>query len=577
MKIYTVLPEILNMSLTAGFIILAVLLARALLRKAPRFFSCLLWEIVLFRLLCPFSFSTPFSVLQVFRQEAAQDGSMEYIPRTSYGEQPQGALTAEAEKTEEEGTAEYESENSYVNNTVKIGTYVWLAGVVIMAGYGVVSFYRLRKELTGAIPVKEAPEALRRAGEERKISLRDVYETDCAQAPFVMGIIRPKIYLPATLSERERGYIIFHERIHIRRGDTLVKLLMFLALTLHWFNPLVWLAFHLAEKDMEMSCDEAVMKRMPEDIRAEYSTSLLEMAAGHRLSGKGFLSEKMASGTPLAFGEKDIKERVGNIMKYKRPAFAVIALTVIAVFILAVVLGSNPEKPDGKEELANRWAMAFCARDGQRIVELSTKELQDKLMGEELLTKAGGTYTFGWSSPWPWEGEKAAEIVRITEDSADILYYAQVSDPHVWVWGETIEFGEEKGELKVSGSSGIRFDDYIASGMEFSAAYPEGIEGTMMDYQKNGLGEALNDNAIRNRNDSQSVYEELFSPDRAARFLLNLSEDAEKVILQSGEKEEDGSCPVTVYFEEDGVSVTMRMVQPWGAEGIWIPQDWEGH
>ena len=157
-----------------------------------------------------------------------------------------------------------------------------------------------------------------------------------------MGLIHPKIYLPSAMSEVEQSYIIQHERHHIRRGDHVIKLLAFAAVCIHWFNPLVWLAFALASKDMEMSCDEAVMRQTDRDIRADYSSSLLQFSTGKRV----------VIGTPLAFGEGETKERIENIMKYKKPTMIIVVLAVIVCVGLTACLSSNPQSGTGKNNLS---------------------------------------------------------------------------------------------------------------------------------------------------------------------------------------------------------------------------------
>ncbi len=634
MKIYMILPEILNMSLTASVVIIAVLLARLLLSKAPRFFSYLLWGVVLFRLLCPFSFSSSFSALRAFPSAAEKNGSMEYIPQGTYitwQQENQPVQNGNMEQANTKKPAETQGQISNVNVPVKIGTYIWLLGIAVITGYSVVSYVQLKKKLATAVPVNKADRSGLDSGSRKKgyfpQNTGRIYETDYEAAPFVTGIFRPEIYLPVNLKEQEREYIILHEQTHIRRGDHIIKLISFLALTLHWFNPLVWLAFKLAERDMEMSCDESVMRHMPEDIRAEYSASLLEMAIG-RTSGRRFSRGGIASGTPLAFGEGDVKERVRNIMKYKKPAAAAIAAAAVLVVLLAAVLVSNPdgknkkdmlnnekdaeqenaeaqENPDVQQnagaqavesqnlsgqqtddsgvsasdqeerlrqvsELANQWAMAFCARDGAQIVSLSTRELQKELTEEGLLDTAGGSYSFGFSSPWPWEGIDAADVYHVTAEEARILYYAQVSDPHVTVWGETLRFSETEEGMRVSESE-FHYYDAIASGEEFFSAYPEGIDA-MMDYTVNEMGEALNNNAKDNRN--SDFYADLFEPESAARFLLNLLDNPNKVALYPTSPREDGSRLVLIWFAEDGRSAAVKMIQPWGEDGIWIPQNY---
>lgn len=255
------------------------------------------------------------------------------------------------------------------------------------------------------------------------LRMRDnIFLADYVPTPFVIGVVRPRIYLPSSLQEKEMEYIILHERTHIRRGDHIVRMLAFLALAVYWFHPLVWLAYYLSGKDMEMSCDEAVMRKMDRDIRADYATSLLNLATGRLFPG----------GTPLAFGEGDTKTRIKNVMRWRRPKPAAAAFSLAVVAVAAVVFGTDPWRADAREagagqaagaeneELrlaADAWAKAFCDRDGNAIASLSTAEYQAYLSEEELLSGVeGDDYGFGWSSPWPWDSGKDYCIVDCTEN-----------------------------------------------------------------------------------------------------------------------------------------------------------------
>lgn len=261
------LPMILNMSLTASVIIAAVLLVRLVLRRAPKIFSYALWAVVLFRLLCPVSLSSAFSLLGLLDTPAQESGpyttAVEYVPfdmaHTPELEVQLPAPPAVNDAVDEALPQEHAALGADpMEGVLAIATLVWLAGILVMAVYSVVSLIRLRRSLVGAVLLE-----------------RNVWLADHISTPFVLGLLRPKIYLPSSLPEQERSYILLHERHHIRRLDHLVKLLAFLALCIHWFNPLVWLAFALLGRDMEMSCDEAVLKKLGEDVRADYSASLL--------------------------------------------------------------------------------------------------------------------------------------------------------------------------------------------------------------------------------------------------------------------------------------------------------------
>ena len=322
---YELLPIVFNMSVTASAVIVFVLLARLLLKKAPKIFSYALWAVVLFRLICPVSITAGFSLLGLFDAPAIEatthTTAVEYIPqKVVHTPTPEVKLPVpgvnqsvnEALPQGDEQTAADPMEAS-----VALATLVWLAGIGVLVVYSVVSLLRLRGRLVGTVPLRD-----------------NIYLADYIETPFVMGILRPKIYLPSSLSEQERGYIILHERHHIRRGDHIIKALAFLALCVHWFNPLVWVAFVLSAKDMEMSCDEAVVKKLGDGIRADYSASLLSLAMGRRI----------IAGTPLAFGEGDTKSRIKNLLSWKKPK---VWITVTAAVVCVAVVAACAANPQG--------------------------------------------------------------------------------------------------------------------------------------------------------------------------------------------------------------------------------------
>ncbi|MCI8771649.1 MAG: hypothetical protein HFH73_11010 [Lachnospiraceae bacterium] len=262
------LPTVLRMSLTGSIVILTVLFARVLLRRCPKVFSYLLWSVVLLRLLCPISFSAPLSLLQFVRTPIEAEGKMRYgIERFVQHRNTELAVSADktAKRVKAAAVSEMPDMQNFVHMLITVGTAIWFIGAASISMYGICSLVRLRRQLIGAVRLKD-----------------NIYLTDYVVSAFVLGIFRPRIYLPVMLSDLEQEYIILHERVHIHRKDYLVKVLAYTALALHWFNPLVWLAFRLLDKDMEMSCDEAVMKKMNRDIRTEYSASLLKLATGRK-------------------------------------------------------------------------------------------------------------------------------------------------------------------------------------------------------------------------------------------------------------------------------------------------------
>ena len=333
-------PIVCNMSLTASVVILAVLAVRLLLRRAPKVFAYALWAVVLFRLLCPVSVTSAVSLMGALgapaQERTQRTSAVEYVPAdimirgtapavTQLPQPPLPAETGGAVSDAPADTAPAAVPAMSFNEPVFILTLIWLAGMVLLLAYSLVSLLRLRRRLVGAVQLED-----------------NIYLADHIPSPFVMGLFRPKIYLPSILTETERGYILRHEQYHLRRRDHLVKFLSFLALCIHWFNPLVWAAFILSGKDMEMSCDEAVVRELGEDIRADYSASLLSLATGRRI----------VAGMPLAFGEGDTGSRIRNLLNWKRPRPWVMAVCAVVCVGLIALCAANPggtDAADGEE------------------------------------------------------------------------------------------------------------------------------------------------------------------------------------------------------------------------------------
>ena len=310
-----IFERVLNMSLTGSIVIAVVLLARLFLRRAPKIYSYMLWAVVLFRLLCPISLSAGLSVLKPLPVTTSQGlSTVTYRPVEpvvpafgEIGQEDARPEPAETVKTETGAQA------------MTLAAAVWLTVGGALAGCSLVQYIVLRRKLREAAPYRG-----------------EVYLSDSIATPFVMGVIAPKIYLPSDTPKAERRFIIAHERHHLHRGDPLWKLLGYLALCVHWFNPLVWLAFFLGGKDMEMSCDEAVLNRLGEGIRADYSQALLRLATHKRL----------IAGMPLAFGEGETKGRVRNMARWRRPKVWVSGICAVLCLVVLAVCALNPQKSD---------------------------------------------------------------------------------------------------------------------------------------------------------------------------------------------------------------------------------------
>lgn len=338
MALTEIFVGVLNMSIAAAVVIAVVLLARVLLRRAPKAFSYALWAVVLFRLLCPVSVGVPVSLFGAIyapvQENTRLTTAVEY-----YEPYADPVETAPPLNVPEHGATQPITPEHGLD-AVEIAAIVWLCGVAAMLLYGVVSYLKLRRRLVGSVALEG-----------------NVRLADGAVTPFVLGLFRPQIYLPSSLTESERGYIVLHERRHIRRLDHVFRVLGFVALSLHWFNPLAWLAFALSGRDMEMSCDEAVLRELGEDVRAPYAESLLRFATGKR-----------AAVFSPTFGESGTGTRIRNLMRWKRPgkwvsvaSAALCALTLAACAVNPTAENVPPGEYGSAENIGYYMELAASA------------------------------------------------------------------------------------------------------------------------------------------------------------------------------------------------------------------------
>ncbi len=249
---------VLNMSLTASYVILFVIVVRLLLKQAPKIISYVLWTVVAFRLITPFSFESIFSLMP-------RNTNIVPIPHgIIYQQKPQinsGIEVVDSFVSQSLPTTAVGASTNPLQIYMKIGAYIWVFGIIALLVYSTISVLLLKRQLKGSQLIE-----------------KNIYEVNNLKTPFVLGLINPKIYLPVGLSKEEQNYILIHEQIHIDRKDHIIKTIAFLIASIHWFNPLVWIAFILMSTDMELSCDERVLKVMNEDIKKPYANSLLSLA-----------------------------------------------------------------------------------------------------------------------------------------------------------------------------------------------------------------------------------------------------------------------------------------------------------
>ncbi len=329
--------KILNMSITGGYIILAVLLARLILRRAPKKYSYALWAVALFRLICPVSFKSVISVFALkpfdiklkdtalFSQTAEIVHIPENIGLMAQPEIQTGISAVDAAVNESLPVAT----PMYSANPLQIweffGMLLWIMGIAALLVISSIGLWRLCRRLRTATLLEG-----------------NVWQSENVQSPFIIGFFKPKIYIPYGLEGAALGYVLAHERAHIKRGDHVIRTLAYLVLCLHWFNPLVWLAFWLAGRDMELSCDEKVLGRM--GGRAEYSETLLSFASPRRFPAP----------TPLAFGESGVARRIKNALKWKRPRLWVSAIALVLCAVVIVACAANPKDESEQPSVSDK-------------------------------------------------------------------------------------------------------------------------------------------------------------------------------------------------------------------------------
>ena len=305
--------KIINMSISASYIVLAVLLLRLLLKKAPKWITVVLWGIVAVRLICPFSIESVLSLIP--SSEVVSPTIMtDKIPTINTGI-PIINSTLNPVISESFTPNPGDSANP-LQIWIPVLTTIWIVGMVALLIYTVISYAKVKRKIGTAVLLRD-----------------NIYQSENVVSPFVLGIIKPKIYLPFGMNEKDMEHVVAHETAHIRRKDHLWKPLGFLLLTLHWFNPLMWLGYVLLCRDIELACDEKVIKELDHDARADYSEALLTCSVNRR----------MIAACPLAFGEVGVKDRVKSVLNYKKPAFWIIIAAVVACVAVAVCFLTNPK------------------------------------------------------------------------------------------------------------------------------------------------------------------------------------------------------------------------------------------
>ena len=304
--------HILNASYRVSWLILAIFLLRLVLKKAPKWISVALWGIAAVRLVCPFSLESVFSLVPV-GQLVSPDVMMDPAPTIQSGIPAVNAVINPIFQ-QTFAPAPGDSMNP-LQLWLPLAAIIWLLGIAVMAVYTLVSYLKLKKQVSDSLCVQN-----------------NIYRSEKIPSPIVLGLVKPRIYLPECICATDEPFVIAHEEAHIRRRDHWWKPLGFLLLAIHWFNPLLWLGYIFLCRDIELACDEKVIKELGEDVKADYSQALLNCS----------ISRKRIAACPLAFGEVGVKQRIKSVLHYKKPAFWILIAAIVVCTVVAVCFLTDP-------------------------------------------------------------------------------------------------------------------------------------------------------------------------------------------------------------------------------------------
>lgn len=465
--------QVVNLSISASWLIAAVLVLRLLLKKAPRWISVLLWGLVAIRLVCPLSIESALSLLpsantipsdimtnpnpSIESGIPALDRVVNPVIERSFAPQPAASANP-------------------LQILLPILAVVWAAGAVLLMLYAGISYLRLRRRVSTAVRLRD-----------------NIFQTEQVLSPFILGVFRPCIYLPFSLDETTLAAVVAHEQAHIRRKDHWWKPLGFLVLAVHWFNPLVWVSYLLLCRDIELACDEKVIREMRSAQRADYSQALLSCS----------VRQKHPGACPLAFGEVGVKERVKRVLHYRKPAVYLVALAVVCCFGAAVCFLTSPRtEPDGASP-----ASAAGEPDTGRtlpLTEQSAAECIAQTLGT-LTLHSDGTVSFSLPDTIPVsEDGKTAMAVNLSATFSDApgSYSVQemLDDRRGWNGGDKFvgSLESERGEL-VGVTMGVFFwtevdtdayETYAGDSIELTAPFvydtPAGYTAPGLQFTQNG-------------------------------------------------------------------------------------------
>lgn len=376
-----VLVKLLNMSIAASWLILAVCLLRVLMKRAPRWIICALWGLVAIRLICPVAIESEISLIPSIEPIQIEQAQSVVIPSGTSGKDA-SIGTTDGQQALNVTIPQGQSGNTFSKSEIRadgakqtftewdVAGSVWLIGAGVILAIALIHFIKLKRSLREAVPLRE-----------------NIWICDAVTSPFILGIGKPRIYLSSSMDEAQMESVIAHENAHIRRFDPLWKLLGYLLLAVYWFNPLSWLAYHFLCKDIELACDEKVVRTLPLQKRQEYCQALLACST----------QKHMRLSYPLAFGEVGVKDRVKNVLHYRKPQLWVILVAVVVCAVVCVCFLTNPkEQPKESTEGYNLEDASEAVQREYEATKQAITEQEQKVSGkytdDELKLLAGFYY-----------------------------------------------------------------------------------------------------------------------------------------------------------------------------------------
>ena len=379
--------KIINMSISASWLVLAVLFLRLVFKKAPRWVNVLLWGIVGIRLICPFSFESPWSLIPS-AETINPTIMMDKTPSVQTGIPVINSVINPV--IGDSFACVPEDSVNPLQIWISILSIIWVIGIAILLLYTAVSCWRLQQKVSEATILRD-----------------NIFQSENVSTPFVFGIIRPKVYLPYKINEQYLWHVTSHEQAHIRRKDHWWKPLGFLLLTIHWFNPLMWLAYVLLCRDIELACDEKVIKELGNEQRADYTQTLVVCS----------INRRMIAACPLAFGEIGVKERVKSVMNYKKPTFFLVMVAVITCVVVAVCFLTDPVGDRRSDEDSY---YLFIGADGVASIEISQPDSSGGVVNAD-----GSTFKQGekvWLDQFQGVTDLRGVTIRALDTNGKVIY-----------------------------------------------------------------------------------------------------------------------------------------------------------